>query len=250
MLEKLTDLPSGTVGLRAVGRVTKEDYETSVEPLLAEARRDNRRIRFLYQLGPEFEGVTPSAAWEDAKLGLRSMRLFEGCAVVTDVDWIRESTKVAGYLMPCPVRAFPNRERGAAIDWLAALPGANGLSHHLQSDKGVIVVKITGPLRAQDFDALGMTADAWIEEHGSLQGIVLHTRAFPGWENLGSLIRHVQFVRDHHTKVRRVALVTDGAFADVAPRITQHFVKAELKAFPYDQLEVATAWAATRTPGN
>ena len=54
-------------------------------PLLDEARREGRRIRFLYQVGPEFEGFTPAAAWEDAKIGLHSVRLFDGCAVVTDL---------------------------------------------------------------------------------------------------------------------------------------------------------------------
>ena len=84
MLEKLRDMPSGIDGVRAVGRLSKEDYDEVMEPLLAGARRAGRRLRFLYQLGPEFQGFTAAAAWEDAKLGLLYMRLFEACAVVTD----------------------------------------------------------------------------------------------------------------------------------------------------------------------
>ena len=71
MLEKLNDVPREVVAVKAVGRLTREDYEKVLEPLIDDARREGRRLRFLYQVGPEFEGFTPGAAWEDAKLGLR-----------------------------------------------------------------------------------------------------------------------------------------------------------------------------------
>ena len=85
MLETITDLPKGIEGVKAVGEVSKEDYEHAFVPMLARARREGRRIRVLYQIGPEFRTITPGAAWEDAKSGLRSIQIFDGCAVVTDV---------------------------------------------------------------------------------------------------------------------------------------------------------------------
>lgn len=36
--------------------------------------------------------------------------------IVTDVAWVRDATQLAGFMMPCPVRVFANRERGAAIE--------------------------------------------------------------------------------------------------------------------------------------
>ena len=244
MLEKLTGLPREIDGLKAIGTVTKEDYEKFFEPVVDDARREGRRLRFLYQLGPEFEGFTPGAAWEDAKLGLRALRLFEGCAIVTDVGWIRESTRLIGFLMPCPVRVFGNGERDAAVAWLRSLPERAAVSHHLLPDVGVIVVDIQEPLRAKDFDALAVTADAWIEAHGSLPGLVIHAREFPGWENLEGLLRHVRFVRDHHRKIKRVALAAGGKLASLAPRLADHFVDAELKQFDYGALDDAVAWAS------
>ncbi len=38
MLEKLTDVPPGIDALKAVGKISKEDYEKVVEPLFDEAR--------------------------------------------------------------------------------------------------------------------------------------------------------------------------------------------------------------------
>jgi len=71
-------------------------------------------------------------------------------------------------------------------------------------------------------------------------------RAFPGWENVGALFRHLRFVRDHHKKITHVAVSGDGAFATVAPRIGEHFIHAQVKGFPYDSLEQAIAWAGGR----
>ena len=104
MIEILNGFPHGIDGVRAIGIVSKEDYEKVLVPFFDEARREGRRLRFLYQLGPEFEGFTPGAAWEDAKIGLQSIRLFDGCAVVSDLGSIRELTRLVGFLMPCSVQ--------------------------------------------------------------------------------------------------------------------------------------------------
>ncbi len=244
MLERMENLPAGIDGLKAVGTVTKEDYEKVFEPLLDDARRDGRRLRFLYEMGTEFDGFTPGAAWEDAKLGLRSMRLFDGCAMVTDIAWIRESAKLVRFILPCPVQVFSNEQRKEAIEWLSALPGGVATSHRLLPESGVIVVEVSAPLRATDFDAIALTADTWIQAHGDLRGIVIHAREFPGWESLHGFFRHMRFIRNHQQKVARVALATDSKLASLAPRIAEYFVKAELKAFNYDALESAIAWAA------
>lgn len=245
MLEKLTDVPPGVDALKAVGNVSKKDYEMVIEPLVDDARREGRRIRFLYEFGPEFRSFTPGAGWEDLKIGIGAMRLFEGCAIVSDIGWIRESTRLMGFLMPCPVRIFGNLERDEALDWLSSLPEGPGVSHRLMPESQVIVVEVKQPLRTQDFDALALTADTWLETHTELAGVVIHVREFPGWENVGSLFRHVRFVRDHHRKVRKVALAADSRLAGLAPHLANHFIHAEVRRFGYDELDDAVAWAAS-----
>jgi hypothetical protein len=245
MLETLHDVPEGIVGVRAVGKLTRDDYEKVLEPIMDGARSEGRRLRVLYELGPEFTGFTPGAAWEDAKLGLRSLRSYEACAVVTDRGWVRDAARIARFIMPCPVRAFSSGEREEALAWLGEGPREVGLSHRLIEDKGVLVIEPRRAMTAQDFDALALEVDPWIEAHGGLQGVVVHAHAFPGWENLGSLIRHVQFFRDHRQKIRRIALAVDGKLASaLAPRVGERIVQADVRAFPYDQLPAAVDWAA------
>jgi hypothetical protein len=243
MLVKLDDVPFGIDGLKAVGKLSKSDYEGVFEPLLEQARKDGRRLSMLFELGPDFEGFTAGGAWEDAKIGLRYMRLFDACAIVTDLPWIRASTKLARFMMPCPVQVFGAQEQQKAIDWLRSVPEGAAVSFRLLADFGVMVVEVKQALRAHDFDAMALTADTWIESHGALHGIVIHCREFPGWENLHGVLRHIRFVRDHHRKVGRVALVADSKLASLAPHIAEHFIQAEVKSFGYDELDAAVAWA-------
>ena len=243
MIEQMSGLPHGIQGAKATGKVSRDDYTKVLEPMLDEARREGRRVLFLYEIGPGFESFSPGAAWEDAKVGLRSMLQFDGCAVVTDIGWIRESTRLAGFLMPCAVRVFGTAEREQAIAWLEGIGSGPGSTHRLIPDLGVLVVDATASLRVQDFDALTASTDAWIEAHGELHGLVVHAREFPGWENLAGFLGHLRFIRDHHRRIGRVALAVDSKLATLAPRIAEHFVKAELKAFDYGGLDDAIAWA-------
>jgi hypothetical protein len=245
MIERLRDLPAGVDGLRAKGKVTKQDYDTVLLPILDEARSHGRRIRLVYHFGPEFEGFTAGGAWEDARVGLRYLRLFERCAIVSDIGWVRESSRLVGAMMPCPVKVFGNGEWSDALAWLSSrtTEGA-ALAHRLLPESGVLVVEPERPLQAEDFDALAMTVDPWIEAHGELRGVVVHAREFPGWENLGAFFRHLRFVRDHHRLVRRIALAAGGKLADLAPRLAEHFIAAEIKHFDYGDLDRAIAWAS------
>ncbi|HTW22100.1 MAG TPA: STAS/SEC14 domain-containing protein [Candidatus Baltobacteraceae bacterium] len=244
MLEIIEGLPSGVDGVRAVGTISRDDYVRVLDPLVHQAIDEGRRVRFVYQLGPEFEGFTPGAAWEDAKLGLSSLGSFDGCAVVTDVIWIRESTRLVGFFMPCPVRIFASNELDEAVGWLASLPESATVSHELNRETGVIVVEVRQALREQDFDDLASAADEWIETHGNLQGLVIHAREFPGWENFAGFLRHLRFVRDHHRHVNRIAFAVDTKLTNVLPAIAELFVQAEVKSFAFDELAIATAWAA------
>jgi hypothetical protein len=142
------------------------------------------------------------------------------------------------------MRVFANQERDEAIAWLDS--ESSTVSHRLLPEWGVLFVDVPRPLGSRDFDALAATIDPWIEAHGKLEAIVIRAREFPGWENLGGLVRHVRFVQEHQRKVKRIALAVDGKLATVAPRIAEHFVQAEVKTFGYAELSAAIDWAEGR----
>jgi hypothetical protein len=246
MLQSINDLPTGVWGLRAIGKVSRNDYEQVVRPALDEARRDGRRLRFVYHLGPEFDGFTPGGAWEDARIGLQYMRLFERCAIVTDVEWIRTAARALAPMMLCPVKVFSNAEWSQAIAWAGA-PAHGSIEYRILADRGVLVIEPRDALRAEDFDMLSAEVDTWLESTSEpLRGIVVHAKTFPGWENLGSVLRHLRFVRDHHRRVKRVAMSTDAALAGVASNLVDHFTEATVKRYDYEDFNCAIDWAAGR----
>jgi len=118
MVTLMADLPDEIVGLEGTGRITGEDYERVVVPAVEDRLRRHKKIRLLYHLGDDFEGVSARAAWEDTKVGLRHLLQFERMAVVSDDDWIRGAVRVFGFVMPCEVRVFDNAHFAEARSWI------------------------------------------------------------------------------------------------------------------------------------
>ncbi|GMQ80038.1 MAG: hypothetical protein BMS9Abin03_507 [Thermodesulfobacteriota bacterium] len=114
--------------------------------------------------------------------------------------------------------------------------------YELDENEGVLTVRPEGKLETQDFLALSEVVDPFIEERGRLNGIIIVTERFPGWEDFNGMIEHMRFVRNHHRKIVKVALVTDSKIADVAESLGKHFVKASIKHFFFKELESAKRW--------
>jgi hypothetical protein len=118
------------------------------------------------------------------------------------------------------------------------------LQHELLTDRGVLVARPRGPLSKEDFSALAADADAYIEAHGALRGLVICAEKFPGWEDLDGVIAHFRFVRGHHRNIKRVAFVSDSDVLALLPRLASHFVSAEVRHFRAGNEEDAVAWAS------
>ncbi len=239
------NLSSDIFAIEALETVTAQDYQEVLVPVIEKAHSEGKKIRFLFYLGPKFEGFTPGAGWEDLKLGYRYLKTFERCAVVTDHKWIRSAVQFVGGLIPCAVKVFENSELDAAKDWLDS--GEIGLDLKFDQGTEVLKIEISEPLTSQNFDILATKVDEWIEGGGKVNGLVIHLKKFPGWENLGSFISHVNFVKNHHRKIRHVALCANGVLPQLAPELAKYFVEAKVMQFDYDKLGDAMAWAAAKS---
>ncbi|MCA9506987.1 MAG: STAS/SEC14 domain-containing protein [Myxococcales bacterium] len=243
---KVLESPSPDIlAFEGVGKITKDDYQQVINPAIEKAYQEGKKIRFLYYLGEDFEEFSLAGAWEDFKIGARYLSLFERCAIVSDKSWIRNVSKFVGSFFSCEVKVFKSKELNSAMAWLNS--GAIALEHHLDYNKKILLVSISGPLRADSFDILSQTVDPWLQEGNQLNGIVIHAHKFPGWENLGALFRHIKFIKNHHKKVHRIAICADGAMSSLVPNIAKHFVKAQVKHFESKELEQAKKWAAQLT---
>jgi hypothetical protein len=116
------------------------------------------------------------------------------------------------------------------------------IRHELLGERGILILKPEGALRAEDFTALAAAVDPYIDQHGELKGLMIEAPSFPGWENFAALVSHLRFVRDHHRRVRRIAVVSDSSLLAVVPKIASHFVSAEVRTFGGADRAAALAW--------
>lgn len=121
MIERLDDMPPGTLGFRASGRIEREDYVDVLVPELHGAIEAGR-LRTLYLI-EGLEEMEPSALWADAKLGydlgVTHRDAWERSAIVSDVDWIVRATRLFLWMVPGEARVFPTAELEAAKRWVA-----------------------------------------------------------------------------------------------------------------------------------
>lgn len=116
------------------------------------------------------------------------------------------------------------------------------IKHQLLRDQGILIVIPEGPLESADFEKLAQEVDPYIEEKGMLNGLMIYTEKFPGWDDFAALVSHFKFVKNHHQKIKKVAAVTDSGFVSIAPRVANHFVQADVRHFDYHDKESALDW--------
>jgi SpoIIAA-like len=116
------------------------------------------------------------------------------------------------------------------------------VEHELLQADGILVLRPHGRLEAADFQNLAAKVDPYIEANGKLHGILLNAEAFPGWKDFTALLAHLKFVREHHRKIERIAVVSDSSFLSFAPKIATHFVQADVRHFSQSQKDDALRW--------
>ena len=103
MVERLDDMPDGTVGFRIDGDVEREDYTEILVPALKAAVDSGRGLRALYLI-EDLDDIEGEALWEDTKLGfdlaIKHHSDWRRSAIVTDIDWMARASKLFLWLFP------------------------------------------------------------------------------------------------------------------------------------------------------
>jgi hypothetical protein len=116
------------------------------------------------------------------------------------------------------------------------------LTFDLIRDKEILIVTPTEPLEKADFARLSEAVDPLISQNGSLSGLMILAKSFPGWDNFAGLIAHFKFVKGHQRNIKRVAAVTDSDIGKILPCIAEHLVHPEVRQFAYNDKDRALAW--------
>jgi hypothetical protein len=121
VIERLTEMPPGTLGFRVVGEVEREDYDNVLAPELNRALEAGP-LRTLFVI-EKLDEIEPAALWADTKLGfdlaIRHRDAWVRSAVVTDIQWMARATRLFAWMIPGEVRVFPLAELEQAKSWIA-----------------------------------------------------------------------------------------------------------------------------------
>jgi hypothetical protein len=121
MIERIEEMPEGTIGLRASGKLTKSDYTDVLEPALREGV-DSGELRLLFVLA-DFDGLEAAAISEDFKTGMRTWirdhSAWRRFAIVTDAEWVARAMHMFAWMTPGEVLVRDLDGLEEAKSWVA-----------------------------------------------------------------------------------------------------------------------------------
>jgi hypothetical protein len=122
VFDRIDEMPAGTIGLRASGRLTRDDYWQVLEPALREGIEAGE-LRLVFVL-TDFQGLEAAAIPEDVKTGLSAWfghhSAWKRFALVTDVEWVAKAMRMFKWMTPGEVMIVDLDQLEAAKAWVAA----------------------------------------------------------------------------------------------------------------------------------
>jgi hypothetical protein len=122
MIERMGEMPDGTIGLRAAGKLTRDDYRDVLEPALREGI-ESGELRVVFVL-TDYEGLAAAAWPEDLKTGLSSWlghhSAWKRFALVTDVEWVARAMHMFSWMAPGEVMICKPDSLDEAKTWVAS----------------------------------------------------------------------------------------------------------------------------------
>ncbi len=113
------------------------------------------------------------------------------------------------------------------------------IKHEFLQNDGILTSEPVTSMHSSDFYMHSTIVDPHIVDNRKLNGLVIHAESFPGWKDIASLLAHIKFVRDHNKVISKLAAVANEGTVTVLPAIAEHFVKADVAHFGYDDLDGA-----------
>ena len=116
MYQILNDRPGNYVAVKAIGKITSEDYDTLL-PFFEDAIASEGPLKILCDLS-EISGVELTVIWRDFKFGITHLRDFSRVAIVGGPKWMKACAKPFVLLMPCDCKFFYKDHLKQAEVWV------------------------------------------------------------------------------------------------------------------------------------
>lgn len=119
MITELQDIPSTVAGFKAIGEVSKADYENVMVPRIDKLVQDQDELNFLFLIETELKEFTMGAWLQDALLGLKHLTKWNRAAIVTDNESAIKFTDAFSVVAPGEFRGYRIAQYDEALAWVA-----------------------------------------------------------------------------------------------------------------------------------
>ncbi len=239
-MQRIEGLPDNVVGIEAHGTVTAEDYENVLIPAVESVLEEHEHVRVLYVTAGDFDGYEAGAMLDDARVGLGHFFSWERIAVVTDEAWLANGVKAFAFMLPGDVRVYPTDALEEAKAWITET--RTSMHVELERETGIATLEPVEAISEKDFEHAAEVLDPFIAEHGSLKGLIIRAKVFPGWDSFAAFRAHMHFIKTHYEHVDKLAFVTDSKMIGVTSSVAEHVIDIDVRVFGFDHLAAARAW--------
>lgn len=115
---QVLDAPENVVAFRALGEVTKDDYQSIMEPAVEKLVERINEINFLFLIDTDLENFTTAAWMQDAMIGLKNLGKWNRAAIVTDSERAITFTNGFSYFVPGEFRGYKKESYQEAMNWV------------------------------------------------------------------------------------------------------------------------------------
>ena len=120
------------------------------------------------------------------------------------------------------------------------------ITYKIVEEEGAVIIEPSGPITRSDLEPLTRDVDNYIRQKGMIKGLIIHSRSFPQWHDLGAFLKDMKFVFAHQRKIQRVASVTDSKRLMIVHVIARYILSPEIRHFSYGDIEAALKWIRER----
>ena len=120
------------------------------------------------------------------------------------------------------------------------------ITYKIVEEEGAVIIELSGPITRSDLEPLTRDVDNYIRQKGMIRGLIIHSRSFPQWHDLGAFLKDMKFVFAHQRKIQRVASVTDSKRLMIVHVIARYILSPEIRHFSYGDIEAALKWIRER----
>lgn len=120
MIRLLDNLPPNVVGIEVDGEVTRDEYDTIVEPNINKLAESQQSLNYIVVLKSGLGSFTAGVWWEDFKLALKHYTKWNKVAIVTDEQSVRTLTNLFGFGFPGKHKIFNLNGFDNAVFWVSA----------------------------------------------------------------------------------------------------------------------------------